>query len=126
MERGVGVTGELERVLDESGVVSALDSIAETAAPVLDETLSQLSMALGDLATRVASDPELRRSAVAAAQGIAELTSSLVTENAEVIQEVLRKAADELGRMGTERTRTEVPSAPPSPAQAEIPSTPVP
>ena len=126
IEHGGDVAGELERVLDESGVAIALDSIAETAAPVLEETLSQLSMTLGDLAERVASDPELRRSAFAAAQGIAQLTSSLVAENADVIQEVLRKAADELDRMGTERTPTEAPSAPPSPAEGEVLSAPVP
>lgn len=123
------VAGELGRVLEESGVVVALDSIAESAAPVLDETLSQLSATLGDLAIRVASDPELRRSAFAAAQGIAQLTSSIVAENADTIQEVLRKAAEELDRMGSRELPGQgAPAAPPAdPGSAtDVPSAGVP
>src|SRR5690606_34880057 len=117
------VTGRVARVIEESGVAVAVDSIARTTTSALNETFEQLATTLGELADRVASDPELRRSAFAAVQGMAELSSSLIAENADVIEEALRKAADELERMGDanapRRGETSVPGTAPGPAGAE-------
>lgn len=98
-DRDGGVAEDIEEILDESGIATAVDSIARTSAPELERALGELALVLSGVVDRVANDPELRRSALEAAEGMVLVAEVVVAEQAEILQEVLRTAADEIERM---------------------------
>jgi hypothetical protein len=87
---------KLEEVVARSGVVEAAEAVAAAAQPELERTLEQLTSSLSLLFNRIASDPELRASALRAATGMASVAEALVDEQAKVVQEALKSAADAL------------------------------
>jgi hypothetical protein len=86
----------LDEVVARSGVVEAAEAIAAATQPELERTLDQLTSSLSLLFNRIASDPELRASALRAATGIATVAEAVVDEQARVVQEALKSAADAL------------------------------
>lgn len=88
-----------EEILGPKGLVTALDSIGTAAAPELERALGQLAAALSGIALKIASDPELRGSAVRAAQGLVGVAQVVVAEQSAVLQEVLRTAAEEISAL---------------------------
>jgi hypothetical protein len=94
-----GARAEIEDVIERSGIRSAVDSLATAAAPELERTMEQLAATLNALTTRIANDPELRGSAIRAAQGLVEVAELVVVEQSSVIQEALRTAAERIARL---------------------------
>jgi hypothetical protein len=86
----------LEDVVARSGVVEAAEAIAAATQPELERTLDQLTSSLNLLFNRIANDPELRASALRAATGMATVAEALVDEQAKIVQEALKSAADAL------------------------------
>jgi hypothetical protein len=101
--RADSVRADVEQIVEQSGVVPALEQLATVAGPELERALDQLATTLGTLATRIAEDPELRTSAVRAARGMADVAAALVVEQADALQEALRTAADRLEAMAGAR-----------------------
>ena len=87
---------ELERIVGSSGVEAAMDSIARRTGPELEEALGRLAATVGEVAARVAADPELRASALRAAGGMVELAQVVVAEQSEAVLEALRAAAERI------------------------------
>ncbi len=63
----------------------------EAAGPQLEGALDALALTLSDIMTAIANDPELRRAAVATAGGMVDVAQVLIREQAEVLNEALRK-----------------------------------
>jgi hypothetical protein len=64
---------------------------------------------MGAIAVQIASDPELRMAALRAAGGMVGMAEILVTQQAQVIQEALRTAAERLRDMPLPETPAEEP-----------------
>jgi hypothetical protein len=94
-----GIRAEVEGIVNRSGVVEALDSLATVSRPELERTLEALTATLNIFASRIANDPELRESAVRAAQGLVGVAEVVVVEQSGVLQEALRAAADRIGSL---------------------------
>ncbi|CAN5621690.1 hypothetical protein BH23GEM8_BH23GEM8_21680 [soil metagenome] len=94
-----GIRTEVEGIVNRSGVVEALDSLATASRPELERTLEALTATLNIFASRIANDPELRESAVRAAQGLVGVAEVVVVEQSNVLQEALRAAADRIGAL---------------------------
>jgi hypothetical protein len=92
------VAVEIERAVERSGVVAAIDDLVRATAPELERTLEHLARTLEALASRVAEDPEVRRSAARAALGVVEIVEVVVLEQTEAILEALREAAENMAR----------------------------
>jgi hypothetical protein len=90
---------QMEKVVSGSGVVAALDSLATASAPELQRTLDELTATLNVFATRIANDPELRTSALRAAQGLLGVAQVAIVEQSDLLQEALRSAADRLATL---------------------------
>lgn len=93
--------GAIEDAVRRSGVVEAVEELAAAAAPELE----RIAEAVGRLALRVSTDPELRRSALRAALGAVEVAEVVVVEHTEILREALRDASEQLGRMAEEMGR---------------------
>ena len=93
------VTSELEDVIERSGLSAALDSIAAASAPELEASLDQLAQTVAIVGRRIAGDPQLRASAIRAAQGLTDVAQIVLVEQSRVLQEALRAAAERLGEM---------------------------
>jgi hypothetical protein len=87
---------ELDRIVEQSGVVEAMEAVGAAVAPELERTMEALAESLNTLARRVAQDPELRSSALRAARGAVDVAEVAVVEQASVLQELLRAAADRI------------------------------
>lgn len=87
---------ELQEIVRTSGLETALDSVAMTSRPELEDALEQLTGTLNVLAQRIASDPELRSSALRTAEGLVKLTEIVVAEQSRVLLDVLRAASEEI------------------------------
>jgi hypothetical protein len=94
-----GIRAEVEGIVNRSGVVEALDSLATASRPELERTLEALTATLNVFASRIAADPELRESAVRAAQGLVGVAEVVVVEQSSVLQEALRAAADRIASL---------------------------
>jgi hypothetical protein len=92
------VAVEIERAVERSGVLAAIDDLVQATAPELERTLEHLARTLEALASRVAEDPEVRRSAARAAVGVVEIAEVVVLEQTEAILEALREAAERMAR----------------------------
>lgn len=93
----------VETVIEESGIVPALEAAAAAASPELERALGELATSLGRIAGRLAADDELRTSTVRAAQGMAEVAEATLVQQAAVLQELLRDLADRLEVMAADR-----------------------
>jgi hypothetical protein len=94
-----GIRAEVEAIVTQSGVVEALDSLATASRPELERTLEALTATLNIFASRIANDPELRESAVRAAQGLVGVAEVVVVEQSSVLQEALRAAAERIASL---------------------------
>jgi hypothetical protein len=97
-----GIRAEVEGIVNRSGVVEALDSLAVASRPELERTLDALAATLNVFASRIANDPDLRESAVRAAQGLVGVAEVVVVEQSNVLQEALRAAADRISSLPRE------------------------
>lgn len=88
--------GQIEGIVESSGIIPALETLAEAVAPELERTAEQLTVTFNALAARIANDPELRQSAVRAAQGGVEVAETVVVQQTSVLQEALRALAERL------------------------------
>jgi hypothetical protein len=93
----------IEQALEESGIVPALETLAAAATPELERTIADLAASLAGLADRIGRDPELRASANRAARGMVDVAAVVVTEQAGILQQVLREAADRLEAASRQR-----------------------
>jgi hypothetical protein len=91
--------GEVENVVSGSGIVAVMDSIAVASTPELQRAMEGLTATLNAFAARVANDPELRTSALRAAEGLLGVAEVAVVEQSELIQEALRAAADRIATL---------------------------
>jgi hypothetical protein len=90
------VRTEVEEIVERSGVIPALEALAEAVAPELERTAEQVTVTLNALARRIADDPELRASALRAARGGVEVAETVVLEQTTTLQEALRALAERL------------------------------
>jgi hypothetical protein len=95
----------MEQAIEASGIVPALESLVTSATPELERALDQLAVTLSGIASRLASDPELRSSTVRAARGVADVAEAAVVEQSSVIQEALRAMADRIEAIAAGRER---------------------
>jgi hypothetical protein len=86
----------VERVLDESGIVIALDSLAVAARPELERTIDEFGAALGALAARITGDRELRESGLRAALGLLDVAQIVVVEQSVLLEEAIRATAERI------------------------------
>jgi hypothetical protein len=86
----------VERVLDESGIVVALDSLAVAARPELERTIDEFGAALGALAARITGDRELRESGLRAALGLLDVAQIVVVEQSVLLEEAIRATAERI------------------------------
>jgi ABC-type transporter Mla subunit MlaD len=97
------VLGEVEEIVERSGILDALEAIATEAAPELERTLAQLTGTLSALAVRIANDPELRDSAARAAHGLVGAAETVLTEQSELLRDALREAAERIESLAAPR-----------------------
>jgi hypothetical protein len=85
----------------------ARDSIRVHVSPELQRSLDELAATLDRLGRRIANDPELRASAVRTAQSLVSVAQVVVVQQADVLQEALKTAAERLADVAP-------PAAPPA------------
>ena len=78
---------------------TAGDSLRIEITPELQRTLDELAASLERVGRRIANDPELRASAVRAAQGFVGVAQLMVVQQAEMLQEVLRTMSERLATL---------------------------
>ncbi|CAN5341884.1 hypothetical protein BH23GEM2_BH23GEM2_23780 [soil metagenome] len=78
---------------------AAGDSLRIEITPELQRTLDELAASLDRVGRRIANDPELRSSAVRAAQGFVGIAELVVVQQAAMLQEVLRTVSDRLATL---------------------------
>lgn len=78
---------------------TAGDSIRIEITPELQRTLDELAASLERVGRRIANDPELRASAVRAAQGFVGVAQLMVVQQTEMLQEVLRTMSERLATL---------------------------
>jgi Skp family chaperone for outer membrane proteins len=91
----------VEQAVRRSGLEAALEELAAAAAPELE----RVADAMGALATRVAADPALRRSASRAALGVVEVVEVVVERHSAAMIEVLREAAERIAEAAAREGR---------------------
>jgi len=79
------------------------DSLDLKPSPELQKALDELGAAVQALALRVANDPQLRAAALQVATGFVVTAQQVVTDNAIVIQEALKTAADRIATVEATR-----------------------
>lgn len=87
---------------------AAGDSLRIEITPELQRTLDELAASLERVGRRIANDPELRNSAVRAAQGFVGIAEVVVVQQAAILQEMLKTMSDRLATL---------PAAQPQPLQ---------
>lgn len=75
------------------------DSVRIEITPELQRTLDELAASLDRVGRRIANDPELRTSAVRAAQGFVGIAELVVVQQAAMLQEVLRTMSERLATL---------------------------
>lgn len=106
-------TRSVEAVIDSSGIVPAVEAIANATTPELERALGELAQSLGVIAARIAGDQELRTSAARAGRGMAELAEAAVIEHSSTLQDALRALADRLDELAKEKKAGGTPGADP-------------
>jgi hypothetical protein len=94
--RPEGVERQIEDIVQRSGILAALETLVTASSPELERTMEQVAGTLELLASRIAGDPELRASAARASRGLADVAEDVVVEQAVVLREALRTAADRI------------------------------
>jgi pyruvate/2-oxoglutarate dehydrogenase complex dihydrolipoamide acyltransferase (E2) component len=84
------------------------DSLSIEITPELQRTLDELAASLDRVGRRIANDPELRASAVRAAQSFVGVAQVIVVQQADILQEALKAMSDRLATL---------PAPPPQPLQ---------
>lgn len=79
------------------------DSLDIKASPELQKSLEELGEAVEALAVRIANDPQLRAAALQVATGFVNTAQQVVAENAVVIEEALKTAAERIASAETKR-----------------------
>lgn len=87
---------------------TAADSLRIEITPELQRTLDELAASLERVGRRIANDPELRNSAVRAAQGFVGIAEVVVVQQTAILQEMLKTVSDRLATL---------PAAQPQPLQ---------
>jgi hypothetical protein len=72
------------------------DSINLKPSPELQKSLDDLAAAMQALATRIATDPELKAAAMHVASGFVTTAQQVVVEQSAVLQEALKTAGDRI------------------------------
>ena len=67
--------------------------------PELQRTLDELAASLERVGRRIANDPELRNSAVRAAQGFVGIAEVVVVQQAAILQEMLKAVSERLATL---------------------------
>lgn len=75
------------------------DSLTIEITPELQRTLDELAASLDRIGRRIANDPELRTSAVRAAQGFVGIAELVVVQQAAILQDVLRSVSERLATL---------------------------
>lgn len=75
---------------------AAKDSVILKASPELQKSLEQLTAAIQALATRIASDPEIKTAAMGVASGLVTTAQQIVAEQSVAIEEALKTAAERI------------------------------
>ena len=78
---------------------TAGDSLRIEITPELQRTLDELAASLERVGRRIANDPELRASAVRAAQGFVGVAQLMVVQQTEMLQDVLRTMSERLATL---------------------------
>lgn len=110
---------EVQEVVEQSGVVPALESVVTEVGPELQQALARLAVTLTGVGERMANDPEVRESALRGAEGMVQLAQVVVEERSDMLIEVLRGAADQLEKMSRRAAGTEGADEPDGPADAD-------
>jgi hypothetical protein len=96
-----GLEAQVQGVVEQSGVVPALESMVTDVAPELRQALARLAITLAGVGERMANDPEVRESALRGAEGMVQLAQVVVEERSDMLIEILRGAADQLETMSS-------------------------
>ncbi|MGH7604431.1 MAG: hypothetical protein ACRENK_10590 [Gemmatimonadaceae bacterium] len=72
------------------------DSVDLRLSPELQQSLDDLAASVRALAARIASDPQLRASAMRVASGLVSTAQQVVTEQSGAIESALKTAADKI------------------------------
>jgi hypothetical protein len=110
---------EVQEVVEQSGVVPALESVVTEVGPDLQQALARLAVTLAGVGERMANDPEVRESALRGAEGMVQLAQVVVEERSDMLIEVLRGAADQLEKMSRRAAETEGSDGRDAPADAD-------
>jgi hypothetical protein len=94
------IEAEVRAVVEESGIVPALEAIATETAPELEAALGRLATTLGEVGMRLARDPEVRESTRRGAQGMVRIAEVVVTEQSDLLIDILRRASEQLEAIG--------------------------
>jgi hypothetical protein len=78
---------------------TAGDSLTVEITPELQRTLDELAASLERVGRRIANDPELRNSAVRAAQSFVGVAQLVVVQQADILQEALKAMSDRLATL---------------------------
>lgn len=78
---------------------TAGDSLRIEITPELQRTLDELAASLERVGRRIANDPELRNSAVRAAQGFVGIAEVVVVQQTAILQEILKTVSDRLATL---------------------------
>lgn len=112
VERMDSIAGSIEDVVNRSGIITALDSVAAAATPELERSLEQLAQSLEIVRSRIMNDPQLRAAAIRAAQGLTDVAHVVVVEQSRVLQDLLRAAADRLAELSVQQDTIRTPLDP--------------
>jgi hypothetical protein len=95
----VDVTTSVEEAIEQSGIVAALDSVMAVSTPELERSLGELAETLETVGRRLADDPQLRLSALRAAQGLTSVAQVVLVEQSRALEEALRAAVERLDEL---------------------------
>jgi hypothetical protein len=98
---------QVQVVVEQSGVVPALESVVTEVGPELHQALARLAVTFAGVGERMANDPEVRESALRGAEGMVQLAQVVVEERSDMLIEVLRGAADQLEKMSRRAAEAE-------------------
>lgn len=75
---------------------ASADSVSFKPSPELQKSLEDLAKAVQALATRIASDPEIKSAAIQVASGLVNTAQQVVAEQSVVIQHALKTASERI------------------------------
>ena len=85
------------------------DSLKLKPSPELQKSLDELARAVQALAIRITSDPELKSAAMQVASGVVSTAHQVVSEQAVVLQEALKTAAERIAAQSAQQQRAKKP-----------------